>query len=272
MRRLQGTAIALIVVWFSSPGTAQVGNTPAPKAPVGSGVARLNVTGAWDGNFWGGSGFQLAQEGDRVWGKFTYGNGDGFARGSWRDGRLMLILTPTTAQVGGTCDPRKILVIAAKGTVTRLEPFWLDLMNNVSATGAMTRTSPSPGPAVEYPYEAELKNCGQLFTYDLSFDTNSDKLTGADLPILQVLADLLKKDPALKVQVAGHTDSTGNAAANQDLSTRRAQTVMKTLAERYGAEANRISAKGYGTEQPLTENDTDQGRAINRRVEIVVSH
>jgi flagellar motor protein MotB len=58
----------------------------------------------------------------------------------------------------------------------------------------------------------------------------------------------------------------------QDLSTRRAQTVMKTLAERYGADANRISAKGYGAERPLTENDTDQGRAINRRVEIVVSH
>jgi outer membrane protein OmpA-like peptidoglycan-associated protein len=183
----------------------------------------------------------------------------------------MLILTPTTAQVGGTCDPRKILIIAAKGTVTRLEPFWLDLMNNGSSTGAMTRTSPSPGPAIEYPYEAELKNCGQLFTYDLSFDTNSDRLTGADWPILEVLVDLLKRDPTLKVQVAGHTDSTGNAAANQDLSTRRAQTVMKTLAGRYGADANRMSAKGYGAEQPLTDNDTDQSRAINRRVEIVVN-
>ena len=148
MKTLNGAAIVLIVVWFSSPGTAQVGDKLASKAPVGSAAARLNVTGAWDGNFWGGSGFQLTQDGDRVWGRFTYGNGDGFARGSWRDGRLLLILTPTAAQVGGTCDPRKILVIEAKGTVTRLEPFWLDFMGNVSATGAMTRTSPSPGPAI----------------------------------------------------------------------------------------------------------------------------
>jgi OmpA-OmpF porin, OOP family len=84
------------------------------------------------------------------------------------------------------------------------------------------------------------------------------------------VAGLLKKDPALKIQVVGHTDTTGNAAANQDLSTRRAETVKKTLAERYGADATRITSKGYGADQPLAQNDTDENRSINRRVEIVL--
>jgi len=233
-------------------------------------AARLNVTGAWDGNFWGGSTFQLSQEGDNVLGKFGYGNGDGFARGNWSDGRLILILTPTTAKVGGACDPRKILVIPAKGTAIHLAPYVLDLGRPEAAgTGGMNRTSPSPGPAVEYPYEAELKNCGQLFTYELAFDTNSDKLKGTNWPILDALAGLLKKDPALQIQITGHTDSTGDPKANQDLSERRAKTVMQTLVQKYGADPKRLTAKGYGAEQPLADNNNEQSRSINRRVEIV---
>ena len=232
-------------------------------------AARLNVEGSWDGNFYGGSEFHLKQDGDRVWGKFGYGNGDGFARGSWSGGQLILILTPTTDKVGGQCDPRKILVIPAKGTATSIQPFTLDLANNGSFVGKMSRTSPSPGPVSDYPYEAELKNCGQLATYDLVFDTNSDKLKGTDWPVLQVLADVVKKDPSLKIQIAGHTDNSGNAAANQALSERRANAVKQTLSEKYGVEASRLSAKGYGAEQPLADNGTEEGRAINRRVELV---
>ena len=248
-------AVILLVAAFAPPAQGQLN--------------RLNLTGTWDGAFYGGSEFQLTQDGDTVGGKFTYGNGDGFARGSWGDGRLILILTPTTAQVGGSCDPRKILVIPAKGTATVLEAFTLDLANNGSFVGRMTRKSPSAGPAIAYPYEAELKNCGQLATYDLLFETNSDKLKGTDWPILQTLADLLKKDPSLKVEIAGHTDSTGNAAANQTLSEKRANAVKRTLSDRYGADASRLTAKGYGAEQPLADNGSEQGRAINRRVELV---
>lgn len=237
--------------------------------PTWAQTNRLNMTGAWEGAFWGGSEFTLTQDGDRVVGKFGYGNGDGFARGSWNDGRLILILTPTTAQVGGSCDARKILVIAAKGTMALIEPYTLDLSNNVSFAGRMSRKSPSAGAAVEYPYEAELKNCGQLATYDLVFDTNSDKLKGTDWPILQTLADLMKKDATLKIEIAGHTDNTGNAAANQTLSEKRASTVKKTLTDKYGVDASRLTAKGYGAEQPIADNGAEAGRAINRRVELV---
>jgi OmpA-OmpF porin, OOP family len=154
--------------------------------------------------------------------------------------------------------------------VTPLAPYVLDLGNpNAAGLGRMNRTSPSPGPPMEYPYEAELKNCGQLATYELVFDTNSDQLKGTDAPILQALSDLLNKDTALKIEIAGHTDNTGNAAANQTLSERRANTVKKTLSERYGVDGGRLTAKGYGAEQPLADNGTEQGRAVNRRVELV---
>jgi len=136
-------------------------------------------------------------------------------------------------------------------------------------TGVMNRTSPNPGSAIEYPYEAELKNCGQLLTYDLAFDTNSDKLKGTNWPILETLAGLLKKDSALNILIAGHTDSRGDANANQDLSERRARTVMQTLTEKYGVDPNRLTVKGYGAEQPLASNDSEEGRAVNRRVELV---
>jgi outer membrane protein OmpA-like peptidoglycan-associated protein len=247
-----------------------LGQTQTAAQSAVAPAARINVTGTWNGSFLGGSVFQVSQEGDRVWGTFTYGNGDGFARGSWSEGRLLLILTPTTAQVGGSCDARKIVVLTTKGTATQLEPYVLDLANNTGYTSRMMRTSPSPGPPVDYPYEAELKNCGQLFTYDLAFDTNSDKLKGADWPLLDLMAGLLKKDAALKVQITGQTDATGDPAANQSLSERRAQTVRKTLVEHYGADMNRVTAKGYGAEQPVAPNDTEEGRAINRRVEVVL--
>jgi outer membrane protein OmpA-like peptidoglycan-associated protein len=267
--QIAGSAALTLLLVFASQATGQA--TKKSTTPTSNPeLARLNVTGTWDGNFWGGSGFQLSQDGDNVSGKFTYGNGDGFARGNWSDGRLILILTPTTAKDGGSCDPRKILVIPAKGTATHLAPYVLDLGSEAAPyTGGMSRTSPTPGTPVEYPYEAELKNCGQLFTYELAFETNSDKLQGTNQPILDALAGLLKKDPALKIQITGHTDSTGDANANQSLSERRAKTVAQTLTDKYGVDSKRLTTKGYGAEQPLATNDTEQGRAINRRVELV---
>jgi len=231
--------------------------------------ARLNLTGEWTGNFMGGSAFWLTQDGDRVTGKFNYGNGSGFARGSWRSGSLILILYPTDAQGGNSCEAKKLVVVGAKGAVSHLDVFVLDLGGGTGYQGGMTRTKPSAGPAVAYPYDAEWKNCRQLLTYELAFETSSDKLTGGDWPILQTMADLMKKDATVKVQVVGHSDNTGDPAANQALSERRAKTVMRVLAERYHVDPNRLAAKGYGSEQPLTGNDTEQGRAINRRVELI---
>jgi outer membrane protein OmpA-like peptidoglycan-associated protein len=84
-----------------------------------------------------------------------------------------------------------------------------------------------------------------LRTYELAFKSASDQLLGTDWPILAAVADLLKSDATLKIQVVGHTDSTGDAVKNQPLSQQRAESVKKALVEKYGADAARISTNGW---------------------------
>ena len=74
--------------------------------------------------------------------------------------------------------------------------------------------------------------------------------------------------PEMKIEVGGHTDNVGSADANLKLSRERAQAVMAALAER-GVAAGRLTAKGYGQTVPVADNRTEDGRAKNRRVELV---
>ena len=82
-------------------------------------------------------------------------------------------------------------------------------------------------------------------------------------------AEFLSSNPHLKVQIQGHTDNIGDAAANLNLSTRRAKRVTDTLYG-YGIDASRLSSKGYGESRPVASNETEQGRAKNRRTVFVV--
>lgn len=100
---------------------------------------------------------------------------------------------------------------------------------------------------------------------------NSDVLKGTEWPILTALANLLKSDKSLKIRVAGHTDSTGEAEKNKTLSMKRAEAVKKKLIEKYGANEKRIVTEGMGQDQPLQDNSTPLGRAANRRVEISIA-
>ncbi len=79
----------------------------------------------------------------------------------------------------------------------------------------------------------------------------------------------MKAVPAMKVQIAGYTDSVGSDAYNRQLSQKRADAVRTYLIDK-GIEDNRVSARGYGKESPIADNGTDDGRAENRRVEFVV--
>lgn len=96
-------------------------------------------------------------------------------------------------------------------------------------------------------------------------------MRGTEWPILSAVAETLKQDSDMKIQIAGHTDSTGDVKANQALSERRAETVKRILSEKYGADAARITTRGWGAEQAVADNATDEGRALNRRVEIVLN-
>jgi OOP family OmpA-OmpF porin len=114
---------------------------------------------------------------------------------------------------------------------------------------------------------ANLKKTCHVALYGVLFDFNKSTLQPASDAVLQQVADLLAKDKTLKVEVQGHTDNVGGDAYNQTLSEARARAVADWLTKR-GVTAARLSARGYGKTKPVADNNNDEGRARNRRVEI----
>ncbi len=110
---------------------------------------------------------------------------------------------------------------------------------------------------------------GRYVSHGILFDTNSDRLKPESAAAIQTVAKALGTNPNLKLLIEGHTDSVGNAAANMDLSKRRAEAVKGVLVSQFGVDAARLTTNGLGATKPLDSNDTPQGRAQNRRVEFV---
>ena len=102
------------------------------------------------------------------------------------------------------------------------------------------------------------------------FATNSASILPDSFPMLTEIANLLKANPAIKrMSIDGHTDNRGSAELNKRLSQDRANSVMRWLTQ-HGIEASRLEAHGYGLERPIDDNNTDAGRAANRRVEFKI--
>ena len=108
-----------------------------------------------------------------------------------------------------------------------------------------------------------------LVLLGVSFETNSDRLTANAKDILATTAAGLKGQSDLKVEIAGHTDSVGDAGYNQQLSLQRAQAVRNYLIE-LGVAPGQLEANGYGETSPIRSNETNEGRERNRRVEFNV--
>jgi outer membrane protein OmpA-like peptidoglycan-associated protein len=227
--------------------------------------AQVNVTGTWQPKNWTLK-ISLRQEGDRVWG--FGGAKDFWFRGQWEGDQLVLVANNFQEKRKDTCRPRGVFVLSGK-TVSTLDGVWFQSDTGRTLKGPWVRLSPDPGEPIEYPYATELMYCGTLQTYELQFASGSDTLQGKGWPILAGVGQLLQQNKALKIDIVGHTDSTGDAKANQALSERRAGAVKQVLVSTYGADANRITARGAGADQPIQKNDTPDGRAMNRRVEIV---
>lgn len=113
----------------------------------------------------------------------------------------------------------------------------------------------------------DLDSAGHVALY-LNFDIDKTALRPDAQPVIADIVKLLEADPSLKLTVEGHTDNTGSAAHNQTLSEGRAAAVVAAL-EALGIAADRLEAKGFGPDRPIAGNDTAEGRAQNRRVELV---
>lgn len=109
-----------------------------------------------------------------------------------------------------------------------------------------------------------------LLSRPVEFDTGKSSILGSSYAVLDSVAAILKADPALKVEIGGHTDNEGDDTANQVLSKDRADAVFEYLLSK-GVEARRMRTVGYGETQPVDTNRTAEGRAKNRRIEFLIS-
>jgi len=116
---------------------------------------------------------------------------------------------------------------------------------------------------------SKINEKGHIALYGIHFDSDSDTLKPESDPALEEIAKALKADTALKIYVAGHTDNKGTLEYNEDLSKRRAQAVVKALTSKYGIPNDRLVPVGVGPASPVATNKTEEGRTLNRRVELV---
>ena len=114
-----------------------------------------------------------------------------------------------------------------------------------------------------------IKESGKVAVYGIYFNTGKSELKPESQPALQEISKLLKANPDLKLYVVGHTDNTGMFDANIKLSMDRAIAVVNALVSQFSVNVLRLKACGDGPTAPVASNDTEPGRALNRRVELV---
>jgi OmpA-OmpF porin, OOP family len=169
---------------------------------------------------------------------------------------LLMFLRPRT--------PRAVVPDATQAT---------NALANITLPGGATISAPTG--SINYSLAQFLADGTQAapktFVFDhLGFETGSTQLTPDSAQTVNNLAQVLKAYPNAQVQLSGHTDNTGSADANQSLSLNRADAV-KALLVGQGISAGRISTQGLGQDRPLASNDTEEGRARNRRTELTVT-
>jgi OmpA-OmpF porin, OOP family len=136
----------------------------------------------------------------------------------------------------------------------------------INTTGTLTSSPPAPVPT-SAPTSATVKK-DAFIALQINFDTNKAVIKQESLPQVQQIVELMRSQPGLKVSIEGHTDSQGTPTANKTLSQDRAKAVVTSVAEE-GISSDRMGAVGWGQERPVADNRTEDGRAKNRRVELV---
>ena len=110
---------------------------------------------------------------------------------------------------------------------------------------------------------------GHMAVYGIYFDTGKSDIKQESDETIKQIATFLQKNPSLKIYVVGHTDNVGKRKDNLELSQKRAEAVVNELVTKYKIPSNSLEAGGVGPLAPVSTNDTDEGKGLNRRVEIV---
>jgi OOP family OmpA-OmpF porin len=143
----------------------------------------------------------------------------------------------------------------------------LDSKDKCPGTPAGTLVDSTGCPKPKATKSAKVTAAGTWVYEDIRFASGKAALTAGSTPVLQEIANALKANPRLKAEIQGHTDSRGSLALNERLSQERADAVRNYLIDQ-GIAPQRLTARGYGPHKPIASNDTEAGRAQNRRVEL----
>jgi len=117
--------------------------------------------------------------------------------------------------------------------------------------------------------QGSIATLGKIALYGIQFDTGKSDIKPESEKAISSVATYLKENPNVNVLIVGHTDNVGSFDMNQALSKSRGESVKKYLASKYGIPESRLTGNGVGSLCPVASNDTDEGKALNRRVEIV---
>ncbi|MGD0200839.1 MAG: OmpA family protein [Bryobacteraceae bacterium] len=149
---------------------------------------------------------------------------------------------------------------------------WSDLSRGSSVVLFVVEVKPMEGGLITADAAAlasDITQTGHSAVYGIHFDTGRADVKPESEAALTEIAKLLQQDSGLKLLVVGHTDNVGTLASNMDLSKRRADAVVRVLTTRNGIAASRLIAQGAGPLAPVASNKAEEGRAKNRRVELV---
>ena len=185
----------------------------------------------------------------------------------WKQAVLLLALA---IQISGCAEAVLIGVGATGGAGAAL---WA---KGRMEEAAPAKPAPAPAlapakvaPAVPKPVAVPPKPKKIIVLQGASFGFDSAELTPQGRAVLDEQAAILEKEPDIKVEIAGHTDSIGAEEYNQGLSEKRAKVVKEYLISK-GISPDRLKAMGHGESRPITTNDTREGRSKNRRVDLSV--
>ena len=169
-------------------------------------------------------------------------------------------------------EERLDLLVSRSGDQGYVQLTHVGPVGSVEAvTKSASNAAPPPGLAVTGEVAAALASTGRAILPDVAFATGATDLPEGDYPSLVALADFLAANPEATVALVGHTDAEGGAEGNMAISRRRADAARARLIADHGVDPARVETFGVGFFAPLARNDTDAGRATNRRVEAVLT-
>jgi outer membrane protein OmpA-like peptidoglycan-associated protein len=230
---------------------ARAGTTPAPQ-----------VAGDFKTQY---GPMRFVVEGDEVYGCYDYKDGgDIFGSLAGRNARV----TWVEFMSGKARQGNATFAVTADGAA--LFGVWYE-NGQLKGTWEGPRTTRDKGakctPRKKDGQFETLKKSGRLVLYGIRFDSNSDVPRQESAATIDAVAGFMKQEVTLRLLIEGHTDATNTDAYNLDLSQRRAQAVVAALVKR-GVDAARLKPQGFGRTKPVADNESAQGRALNRRVEV----